>query len=113
MGRGGWGAGCGCTSASPPRRGPPTGHRKGSAALEPWLPGQDGGDRRLRRGAELDAAQAELWPVTLSTCVSYTCAADQASEMRQLSSPGLPDEDCVTSATEIGSLRLREAEGFT
>lgn len=103
-------AGCGCTSASPPHA---VDHPWDTAKARPrWNRGflartVEAG--ALRRGAELDAAQAELWPVTLSICVSYTCATDQASEMRQLSSPGLPDEDCVTSAVEIGSLRLREA----
>ena len=44
------------------------------------------------------------WWSWASAC--YICA------LRQLSSPGLPDEDIVTSAVEIGSLRLREVEGF-
>ena len=50
---------------------------------------------RLRREAQLSATQAGL-SGTLSICVSYVSAADQASETRQLSSPGLPDEDSVT-----------------
>ena len=60
----------------------------------------------LRRGAQLNATQAELWLVTLSICISSVCA------LRQLSLPGLPDENIVTSAVEIGNLRLTEVAGF-
>ena len=38
-------------------RGPPTGHRKGSAVLEPRLPGQDGGGRQAAKGST-----AECYP---------------------------------------------------
>lgn len=103
----GRGAGCGCTHASPPHA---VDHPRDTAKARPhWNRGFLAGTVEagtLRRGAQLNATQAELWLVTLSICISSVCA------LRQLSSPGLPDEDIVTSAVEIGSLRLREVEGF-